>query len=136
MEQSRSWEAGVCHNAVNKKLTIIDTMSDPQLFSPWFKASSWDNWRVFLKALVCLSMSTSDMKRFTEFTGRRCPASEVREGWLVVGRRGGKSLIAALVAVFVACFRDYSQHLAPGEVGTAMVLAADRRQARVAMCPR
>jgi hypothetical protein len=33
---------------------------------------------------------------------------------VIVGRRGGKSLIAALVAVFLACFKDYSAVLAPG----------------------
>ena len=35
------------------------------------------------------------------------------------------------MAVFVACFRDHGARLNPGEVGTVMVLAADRRQARV-----
>ena len=49
----------------------------------------------------------------------------------MVGRRGGKSRIAALVAVFLACFRDYGDKLAPGERAVVMVLAADRRQARV-----
>jgi hypothetical protein len=39
----------------------------------------------------------------------------------------------ALVAVFLAAFRDYSSILAPGEKGTVMLLAADRRQARVLM---
>ena len=48
-----------------------------------------------------------------------------------MGRRGGKGLIAALTAVFLACFKDYSRHLAPGEVATVMVIAADRKQARV-----
>ncbi len=121
------------HNAVNEKLTIIDAMSDPQLFGSWFKASSWDNWRVFLKALFCLPMLANDVKRFTEFTGRKSPPLGVREGWLVVGRRGGKSLIAALVAVFLGCFKDYRKFLAPGERGTLMVIAADRKQSRVVM---
>jgi hypothetical protein len=49
----------------------------------------------------------------------------------VVGRRGGKSLISALTAVYLACFRDYRDVLSPGETGVLMVLAADRRQARV-----
>ena len=49
----------------------------------------------------------------------------------MVGRRGGKSRIAALVAVYLACFRDYRRVLARGERGHVMVLAADRRQARV-----
>ncbi len=54
-----------------------------------------------------------------------------REAWVVVGRRGGKSRIAALIAVFLACFREYRNALAPGERGVVMLLAADRRQARV-----
>ncbi len=41
--------------------------------------------------------------------------------------------MAAFVAVFVACFRDYSGCLAPGEFGTVMVMAADRRQTRTVM---
>jgi hypothetical protein len=36
----------------------------------------------------------------------------------------------ALVATFLACFRDYTEYLAPGEVATIAILAADRRQAR------
>ena len=35
------------------------------------------------------------------------------------------------MAVWLACFRDYRAVLAPGEPGTLMVIAADRRQARV-----
>ena len=58
------------------------------------------------------------------------PDAPAREAWLVVGRRGGKSRIAALVAVYLACFRDYRSLLAPGERATVMLLAADRRQAR------
>ena len=53
-----------------------------------------------------------------------------KEAALVIGRRGGKSRVLALIAVFLACFRDYTPHLAPGEVATVAVIAADRRQAR------
>ncbi len=52
------------------------------------------------------------------------------ESHVIVGRRGGKSRISAAVAVYLACFRDYQNVLAAGEVGVVMVLAADRRQAR------
>ena len=48
-------------------------------------------------------------------------------------RRAGKSFILALIAVFLACFRDWRPYLGPGEVGTVMVIAADRKQARVIM---
>ena len=45
--------------------------------------------------------------------------------------RGGKSLRTwALIAVYLACFRDYGPHLAAGEVATIGVLAVDKGQAR------
>ena len=116
-----------------KPLTIIGAMNDPALFKPWFKGDSWNNWKVFLKALFCLPMGTKDRKIFTQFTGRKKPPKAVREAWLPVGRRGGKSLISALVAVYLACFRDNTEHLGPGERLTISVIAADRRQARVVM---
>jgi hypothetical protein len=52
---------------------------------------------------------------------------------LIVGRRGGKSIVAALVAVFLAISREFDKHLSPGEVCTLMVIAADRRQARTVL---
>ncbi len=36
-----------------------------------------------------------------------------------------------MCAVFLACFRDYRPHLAPGERATVLIIATDRRQARV-----
>jgi Terminase large subunit, T4likevirus-type, N-terminal len=53
----------------------------------------------------------------------------MRHGWSA-GRRSGKSYILSLIAVFLATFKDWSQYLSPGERGTVMVIAADRRQAR------
>lgn len=47
----------------------------------------------------------------------------------VVGRRGGKSRIAAAIAVFVACIVE--QRLAPGERGLCLLLAASVEQAKV-----
>lgn len=112
------------------RLTILDLMDDPQVFGPWFRGLSWYAWRVFLRALFGLALKATDLARYQQHTGRqRPPTHQAGEAWLVVGRRGGKSLIAALVAVFLACFRDYAQVLAPGERGTVMVIAADRQQA-------
>ena len=42
----------------------------------------------------------------------------------MIGRRGGKSFILALIAVFLACFFEYRRYLQPGERGTVLVLAA------------
>ena len=117
-------------------MTILDAMHDPELFGPWFeKRESWRTWEIFLSALFGLQLGGNDDETiFSRHTGREnSPTHPAREGWVIVGRRGGKSRIAALVAVYLACFRDYRPHLAPGEVGTLAVVAADRRQARAVM---
>jgi hypothetical protein len=116
------------------KLTILDVMGHPRLFGPTFRGESFDGWRAFLAALFGLPMTDAQVATFSAFTGRSdVPIVPAREGWVIVGRRGGKSRIAGLVAVFLACFRDYTTSLAPGERGTVMVLAADRKQARTVM---
>ena len=51
---------------------------------------------------------------------------------LACGRRSGKSFVLATIAAFLA-FRDWRPHLQQGEIGTIMVVVADRRQARVIM---
>lgn len=113
-------------------LTILDTTTDPALFGRWFRGPSWTGWRVFLAALFGLPLTDDQTMVFRRHSERDTPPFEpAREGWVIAGRRAGKSLVAALVAVFVACFRDYRKFLGPGERATVMVIAADRRQARV-----
>ena len=48
-----------------------------------------------------------------------------------MGRRGGKSRIAAIIATYLALFFDYSDCLSKGERGSIVIVAADRSQARV-----
>lgn len=118
-----------------KPLDILDACHDPKLFGHWFKQpGTWAAWFVFLKALFGLPMTAQELSVFHQLTGSiEPPTAQAPEAWLVIGRRGGKSFIVALIAVFLATFRDYTQHLAPGERGTVMVIAADRKQARVIM---
>ena len=112
-----------------RKVSILDAMQDVRLFGKQFGNESWDAWRVFLRALFS-KLSAQKLETYRKHTGRESAAASVKEAWVIVGRRGGKSRIAGLCAVFLALFKDYSGVLAPGEVGTVMVLAADRQQAR------
>ena len=85
-----------------------------------------------LAALFSLPLRYEAYELYRKFTERAdAPLQQAGEAWLVCGRRSGKSRIAALIAVFLAAFRDYSKVLAPGEIGTVMVIAADKKQARV-----
>jgi hypothetical protein len=114
-------------------MNILQAIDDPNLFAPWFRDSStWSAWRAFLAALFALPMSDADLKVFTEYTARVTPpAVPFSEAYLVCGRRAGKSAILALVAVYLATFKNYAPYLAPGERGTIAIIAADRKQARV-----
>jgi hypothetical protein len=115
------------------KVTILDAIDDANLFAAWFKdRATWASWFAFLRALFALPLSPEELAVYRECTGRtEPPTSPAAEGWLICGRRSGKSFMLALVAVFLACFKDHRRYLAPGEVGTVMVIAADRKQERV-----
>jgi hypothetical protein len=113
-------------------MNILAAMDDPAVFAPWFRRGNWQPWRTFLAALFALPMSADQLALYKECTGRsEPPDSAASEAWLVCGRRAGKSFVLALIATFLACFRDYRGFLAPGERATIMVIATDRRQARV-----
>jgi hypothetical protein len=84
--------------------------------------------------LFALTMTDAQLAIYRECTGRSTPPrAPAREGWLVCGRRAGKSFILATIAVFLACFKDWRPYLGPGEIATVMVVAADRKQARTIM---
>jgi hypothetical protein len=114
-------------------MNILQASESPLLFAPWFKKrDAYASWFAFLAALFGLPMSDDQLATFKHHTGRtEAPTEASSEAWLIVGRRGGKSFVMALVAVFLACFFEYRQYLAPGERATVLVIAADRRQARV-----
>lgn len=114
-------------------MDILAAIADAKLFAPWFRnAATWAGWRAFLAALFALPMDEEALEVYRRHTGRsEPPASPSDEAWLIIGRRGGKSFMMALIATYLATFRDYRAHLQPGERATVMVIAADRRQARV-----
>lgn len=115
------------------RLTLLDAIADPKLFAKFFPTpESWIAWRSFIAAAFGLEMSEEELAIYRQCTGRNDPPTEqARECVLVIGRRGGKSRILALIAVWLACFHDYRQHLDQGELGVVQVLAADRDQARI-----
>jgi Terminase large subunit, T4likevirus-type, N-terminal len=116
-------------------MNILEALADRKLLGSAFKdASTWRPWLAFLAALFGLPMSEAAEDLFRQCTGRSVlPAGQFNEAWLVCGRRAGKSFVLALIAVFLAVFRDYGSHLGPGERATIMVIAADRKQARTIM---
>jgi hypothetical protein len=114
-------------------MNILQCMDDPDLWRRWFRdPQTWQPWRVFLAALFGLPLPPAGRALFTRCTGRKTPpAGGCHEAWLICGRRAGKSFTLALIAVFLAVFRDWSPYLSPGERGAVKIMACDRRQARV-----
>jgi hypothetical protein len=89
--------------------SIIQCLDDPRLFAPHFKGGSWGPWKAWLAALFALPMSDDQLALYRAHTGRTdAPTTPFSEAALVVGRRGGKSRVLSLVAVYLACFRDYA----------------------------
>ena len=115
-------------------VSILDALRDSALFARSFPLPTWQPWFSCAAALFGLTteLAPTDQALVQRcLGGRAAPTQAVREGWLVIGRRGGKSQFAAMVAIYLACVRQYEAVLAPGERGVVMIIAADRRQARV-----
>ena len=106
-------------------------MSHEDLFARWFRGESWEPWRSFLASLFGLPLTPAQLETFNACTGRSiAPDKPFTEAWAICGRRGGKSAILAFIATYLGCFKDYSPHLAPGELATIRIMASDRDQAR------
>jgi hypothetical protein len=117
---------------MNATLSIIDAIDDPELFGGMFDADSWAPWRAFLAALQALPMSDAHLALYQQHTGRASPPTKpARYAELVVGRRGGKSRILALIATYLATVIDHRPYVVPGEVPVVAIIARDRDQAKV-----
>jgi len=120
---------------MNNKIDIVQAIEDPQLFGSLFgDQATWGNWKVFLSALFGLGLPKGKkaLSLYRECTGRqRPPKKQFNEAFAIVGRRGGKSFISSVIACHLALFHDWQPYLAKGEVGWIMVIASDRKQARV-----
>src|SRR5450631_3124509 len=95
---------------------IITALDDPALFQPWFPGSSWDNWRVVLKSAFGLPLTDDETVFFKSIAGgREPPDRQVRELWLICGRRSGKTAIASAIAAFSSALFDRQDRLRRGE---------------------
>lgn len=118
-------------NARTQPRTIVDVMTG--LFGRLFPQPAWRPWVLCAAAIYGLTygLDADDQAFILRCLGRtRLPQQRAQRVVLTIGRRGGKSRFASFLAVFLACFVDYSKVLSAGERGTGMIVAPDRRQAR------
>jgi len=120
---------------MKQRMTIFEFMDT--LLPAWFgkrllRRDSWSAWRVFLAAVFGLPLTAEELVIYTKHTGRTTARVEGHdEIFVIAGRGAGKSLVSALIAVYLAAVKTY--FLVPGEVGVGMVLASDRQQAGVCL---
>ncbi len=119
-------------------ISYADACLDPQLFGPWFSADSWATWRVLDKALFGEPLDDLERAMFKELTGRdSAPTEPAEEAWIIAGRRSGKDVKAASIAVYLATIAaeafQFQRYLAPGERGVVQLLAVDRNQATICL---
>lgn len=111
-------------------ITIEKALGDPALLGAGLgNLATWANWCAVLKGAFGIQLSRKERRAFEVVAQRAPPTKRVGELWCILGRRSGKSRIAAALAVFFALFIPHQ--LAAGEVGTVLVLAASKAQANV-----
>ena len=107
-------------------------MGDPLLLGAALgDPTTWSRWLSVLRAAFALKTTAKDLAAFKQVAGNRDPPNKrVNELWAVVGRRSGKTRIAAAISVYIGAIEQH--RLASGEVGYVLLLAASRDEARVA----
>lgn len=114
---------------------IVQAIRDPRLLGATFDdLASRGAWLVALKSMFGCPLNRHERRAFRKCTGRANPQSRpCREAWFVVGRRGGKTSMVAVLAAWFAIFKDWSPYLSVGERAVILIVAADRKQARLVL---
>ena len=112
-------------------MTIIEALADRNLLGQFIEdPSTWQAWFCFLRAFFGLPPVDGDAGIFRECTGREnWPQEAAKEGGVIAGRRSGKSFTVALLACFLAVFREY--RLSAGEIGYVIIVSPTRQQSAI-----
>lgn len=98
--------------------TVCEALGKPQLSEMWLST---------LRAFYGMPLSEGDVERLGRASrrSRRGLAKRFRELWVRIGRRGLKSFVAALIAVYEMVWGGHGQHLIAGELGLVAILSKD-----------
>ena len=116
-----------------RKAPYTGTVLQAMAKVPDMQGDSWSAWRALLKATFGLPASPEERLVYERHTARKLwPEHQVSECWTIAGRRGGKSRIAALLALYLGIRFDASK-LAQGELGLVPVVARNKDQAAIVL---
>jgi len=117
-------------------VNIVQAIHSKEVFRPYFKdLKTWRNWITFFKVLAGYKkLPEKEMELFRECTGlEELPKEPLKEIFMVVGRRGAKSTVASLLAVFYGIWGDWKKYLSPGETARTFIIATNKQQGKIIM---
>ena len=114
-------------------ITLAAAMRDPNLLGAPFQAPTFWTWHCVAKLLSGEKLDTREAKLFRECTGRtKLPKGPVKDLVFLSGRRSGKDRFMSAAAIHRAALAaKWQEILSCGEQGVAILLGADKRQARI-----
>ncbi|MCG7853669.1 MAG: hypothetical protein MIO92_14215 [Methanosarcinaceae archaeon] len=116
------------------KIDIITALEDKAIMGGFMKGESWDNWKIYLRALQGLPMTDEQFEIFKQATKRTIrPTKPFSEAYCVVSRRAGKSLVSSVIAVYLALFGGFEEHTKLGQPVYIFLIATDRAQAKICL---
>ena len=114
------------------KTSLREALDDPRLLGKALEGDSWHVWRTVLLATMGEPLNDAELETFRAVTGRQeAPIEPCEELIAIVGRRGGKSRAAAVLAAYLATLTDYQDVLVAGERGLVLCVAPDLKQAAI-----
>jgi len=118
-------------------VNILDAIRDENLFRPFLgdDLSTWKYWGIALRALYGIPIKSLKGRAFVQqCTGRdasELPAEGFQSALFLVGRRSGKSRIAAVIGGFEALFGGHEKRLAKGETGIIPIISPSKFQSGI-----
>lgn len=113
-------------------MNIIEAIHSEKIFKPLFKdLETWRSWMTFLKALFALPIQDDERQLLKLCTGLDEVPSPSREAYVIAGRRSGKSTVTALIAIYLALFKDWTKYFAPGERPFIFIIGVNKAQCRI-----
>jgi hypothetical protein len=114
-------------------MNVVEAIRDRNLLGAALSPiATWSAWLTVLKAANGVALDEGEAEFFAGVSGGRSPpTSPVSEFWACVGRRSGKSRIAAAIACHQAALCEHK--LSPGEVGVVLVLSPTKAQANLVL---
>lgn len=120
-------------------MNIIQAISDPKLFRRFLadkngSLKTWQAWNVFLRCLYGRQLKEKHRELVLKATGRSIESLQGKsfnDCLCLVGRRGGKSRIASIVATYEATLSNKEESVGIGETPLVATISPTRKQGRI-----